>query len=327
MSERRDPSKATLFAEQVTASSTEPPLIVVGLPRSGSSFLSHILSQIEDWYVFDDLYLQDKAQEIGAVGALRDDHLDQLLHFLGWQIRARLRFGLYAIPRVEEDEIEAMNAALKATFSGQGATWSDLQREWLARLAHRHGCNRWGYKKPKAFRSISMLRQRYPGARFIWLMRHPHDVLASYKHMKPSSGDGNPDQYHPVAHAIYWRMAANAYFSAKAKLGDDVSLVRFDDLIRSPQEVAFDLADFLGTVRPAKIETPRRSNSSFSGDEKRAAVSGLEAKIINLICWPVASRMGFSQRSAPISLKDPGDFLSRSLRFARYRLVNRRFRK
>ena len=59
-----------LFSSQpVTAKDTHSaPVIVVGMPRSGSSFLSHVLSQLPGWYVFDDLYLQDKVKEIGAEG-------------------------------------------------------------------------------------------------------------------------------------------------------------------------------------------------------------------------------------------------------------------
>lgn len=133
----------TLFST-VPVADGAPPLIVVGLPRSGSSFLSHVISQIDDWYVFDDLYLQDAARRFGPDAPLDDAALDRLLHFLGWQIRARLRFGTYAIPQVAEEEIEPMNAALRATFSGRRATWPVLQAEWMTRLAHRSGCSRWG---------------------------------------------------------------------------------------------------------------------------------------------------------------------------------------
>ena len=34
---------------------TTPPVIVVGLPRSGSSYLAHVLSCLEGWFIFDDL--------------------------------------------------------------------------------------------------------------------------------------------------------------------------------------------------------------------------------------------------------------------------------
>ncbi|WP_371158401.1 sulfotransferase [Jannaschia sp. 2305UL9-9] len=326
MKECDDSGVDHLFATEITASSA-PPLIVVGLPRSGSSFLSHILSQIEDWYVFDDLYLGDKARDIRALGPLSDTQLDQLLEFLGWQIHARLKFGLYAVPKIEKSEIPDMAAALKATFSGTGATWTDLQKEWLLRLAGRNGCSHWGYKQPKAFRSIDTLRDSYPGARFLWLMRHPHDVLASYKHMEPSSQDGDPDQYHPVAHAIYWRMAAKAYFRARERLGSDVFFVGFDSLTTSPQTVAENLADFLGARRPARIEVPPRPNSSFSRQAPRKTVSGLEAKIINRICWPIASDMGFAPRSGTFSATDPLDLASRSLRFTRYQVANRILRR
>ena len=51
-------TESPLFAISPVVSEPKPsPVVVVGLPRSGSSFLSYVISQIDDWYVFDDLYL------------------------------------------------------------------------------------------------------------------------------------------------------------------------------------------------------------------------------------------------------------------------------
>ena len=53
------PLEAT--ASIVASRGSGQPLIIVGLPRSGTSFLAHVLSAIDDWYVFDDLYCVQKA--------------------------------------------------------------------------------------------------------------------------------------------------------------------------------------------------------------------------------------------------------------------------
>ncbi|WP_107666876.1 hypothetical protein [Cyanothece sp. BG0011] len=51
-----------LFSTTPVVEQSTPPVIVVGLPRSGSSFLAHTLSTLKDWYVFDDLMIYQKVQ-------------------------------------------------------------------------------------------------------------------------------------------------------------------------------------------------------------------------------------------------------------------------
>lgn len=116
-----------LFSTQrIADAKAQDPLIVMGLPRSGSSFLSEVISQIEGWYVFDDLYLHRKALQIGARTPLSQRDMGVLLDFLGWQIRARLRWGSYAIPAVAEDEIDPMNESLNTSFRAAPGNWADL---------------------------------------------------------------------------------------------------------------------------------------------------------------------------------------------------------
>lgn len=305
------------------ADKTRRSVIVVGLPRSGSSFLSHALSQIPDWYVFDDLYTYRIARKIGALGPLNDKQLQGLLLFLGWQIRARLRFGLYAIPEMTEDEIEEMNDALFQCFSGQGATWLDLQKEWLIRLAERRGCTNWGYKMPGAFRHLDTLFETYPDMKAIFLMRAPHQVLSSYKHIPEDSQDGDPAQYHPVAYAWYWRAAARAWLRAKEQYPDRVTLIRFHELVRDPTAAGREMAEFLGADVPDVITAPEKPNSSFSAEPgKRPGLTYLETQITKQITDGVARELGFPPIAEPPghSLSDYADFANSTWKFSKKRV-------
>ena len=303
----------------ITSDADNGPLVVVGLPRSGSSFLSEIISQIDDWFIFDDLYLQRKAVEIGATGSLNDAHLDNLLYFLGWQIRARLRSGKYAIPRVNEDEVEPMNQAIKASLSGSGATWATLQREWRCRLAARSGCANWGYKMPQAFRNLDQLFQFYPDMKVIFLMRAPQDVLASYKYMHPGSHDGDPAQYHPIAHAFYWRLAAQAYLDALNRFNKKVKLIKFDDLVSEPVCTARTIAQFLVASEPKIIRIPRRPNTSFDKTGDRKTLNGLELYFLDRIARVMRDKLGFDAIEKKISPSDFADLFRTSLNFGKFR--------
>lgn len=298
---------------------TRRSVVVVGLPRSGSSFLSHVMSQIPDWYVFDDLYVAREARALGVTGPIDARRLDKLLHFLGWQIRARLRFGTYAIPNVAEDEIEPMNDALREVFRDSGVDWADLQEEWLVRLAARADAKNWGYKQPGAFRQIDELLTTYPEMKAVFLMRAPEKVLASYKHMPVDSQDGDPAQYHPLAHAAYWRMAAKAWPRAQARWPDRVMLLRFEDLVADPTQAARKLATFLGTEPPAgEVTPPPRPNTSFGGG-KRKGLSRLEATLTRAITGSAREALGFAPAPAAEGPLGLGDFLRTTATFLGYR--------
>ena len=314
-------SEDKLFSRTPVASRRpNTPLLVVGLPRSGSSFLSEVISQIDGWYVFDDLYLHRKALEIGATGELSEAQMDRLLFFLGWQIRARLRHGSYAIPNVAEDEVEAMNAALKTSLLGTGATWADLQEEWMYRLALRAGCENWGYKMPQAFRHLDALFEHYPEMRVIFLLRAPKDVLASYKHMRPDSQDGNAAQYHPIAHAVYWRLASQAYFDAKERFGDRIMLLKFEELTADPTAAAARIAAFTGTPAPGEIRMPPKPNTSYRKNGKRRGLTGLELFFLNKIAGDMRDRLGFQKGQQKLALTDFADLVKTTVVFTGFRI-------
>ncbi|WP_368188415.1 sulfotransferase [Aestuariibius sp. HNIBRBA575] len=303
------------------------PVIVVGLPRSGSSFLSHVLSQLPDLYVFDDLYLQDKAKEIGATGPLGEGQLDKLLFFLGWQIRARLRFGSYAIPNMSKDEVDPMNAALKQAIGAQPIDWMDLQKEWMIRLAQRAGKSRWGYKLPKAFRNLDNLRRKYPDARVVFLLRQPHDVLKSFKFMPVDSQDGHPDRYHPVFYALYWRMAARAAQREMQLHPDRTCLITFDALTRDTQQTAETLSSFLSLGSVGAVTKPPRPNSSHGNapqSEPARVLTGLEHALVSGLCNRQIDALGFERRRKSIALSDVADLARSTWRSLRFRLQERR---
>lgn len=302
-------------------------MVVVGLPRSGSSFLSHVLSQIEDTYVFDDLYLLEKADDLGIRERMSHAQLQQMLYWLGWQIRARKRFGLYAIPNVEEDEIEPMNAALSQAFSDRLPTVAELQEEWLQRLAHRSGAQGWGFKMPKAFRRLAELRAAYPGLKVIFLMRQPHEVLASYKHMPMTSQDGDPRRYHPLAYALYWRSAARCLLAERETHPSDTFFVDFAALVRSPSATARQIAAFLGTAPPDTVSVPKRQNSSHGRSGAKGGLTGLETWITSRVCGVEMAALGFRPKPASVRIRDLPDALRVTARFLTFRIVTEPLQK
>lgn len=310
-------TEALVFGDtrQWSADAKDAPVVVIGLPRSGTSFLSHVLTQLPDYYVFDDLYLltQPEAKRAGD-GPISESAMEKLLFFLGWQIRARHRFGAYATPAVSEDRAEDLNDALRESFRKDPGNVLELQAEWLTRLARAKGARQWGFKMPKAFLQTDRLFSAYPGVQMICLMRQPEDVLSSYKNMPVEvGGDGDPRRYHPLVYAFYWRLAARSYQKAAKTYPDRVHLVRFHEFIADPLATANQVAAYLGTEPAAEIIQPEKPNSSYKQGKKRP-LTGLEARLIRLICGSEIAALGFETRDAPsFALSDLWDFLRSSL--------------
>jgi len=306
-----------LFATRPVAEGYEAaPTVVVGLPRSGTSFLAYVLSGIRDWYIFDDLYLRRTAIGMGADGPLTASQLDRLLDFLSWQIRARIKWETdFPKPQCTLEDVDRMEAALRATYASSAPTWPELQREWLMRLALRHGKTRWGYKAPQDFMNIDELAAIYPGARFVFCIRDPRRMMASFKFL--SGEDGTKRQYHPVVYARYWAMAVRAYEQALAQ-GVPCFLVQFEELRSNPVGMAHRLAEFLdSSVDESAL--PSGANTSFRSGQ-RSEITPTEAWICERMAAPEMARLDYALDHSAPRLGDLPDFLETTARFAGYQL-------
>lgn len=271
-----------------------PPVIVVGLPRSGTSFVSDILSQIPELYVFDDLYLYREAKAIGADnGYLNASQLDRLLFFLGWQIRARIKHGTFSIPDIKIEDVDQVMAVLYELYKGVNVTWFELLEEWMMRLAVNQGASHWGYKAPQDFLHTEILSRVFPGVKFIFVQRDPRDMMRSLKYVH--SKDGNPKQYHPIAYSLYWKSCAAKIKELRSQ-GCDLLVLKFDDLVRSPSDAAAEVSRYLGLSAP-NVVLVKEKNSSFK-TRKKQGLTSTEAWIIEKIIGGDLQLFGFQSSSS-----------------------------
>lgn len=307
-----------LFSARPVAPDTKPsPVIVVGLPRSGSSFLASVLSQIDDWYVFDDLYIYQKVLAMNAAeGALNPELRDELIEFLGWQLRARIRQVEFEPPKLSLDEVEAFNEAMRETFAVQPVTWDALLEEWMYRLALHHGKHRWGYKVPQDFMHAHGLAEAFPGVRFVFIYRDPRQVMASLKYVHDA--DGHPWQYHPLPYAQYWRMAMEAMAEMHERYPGRVLGVKFEDLVADPDHAAGELAVFLESKVVGPIRAEKR-NTSFAGEPRRS-IGATEKWVCERVAGEAMKARGYKLSGAKPKLTQLPELAWISLRFTLHQL-------
>lgn len=293
------------------------PVIVVGIPRSGSSYLSDVLSQLHDAYVFDDLYLRREAAALGAdSGPLPRGAMLELAEFLGRTIGFRLERGSHAVPNMERSDVEPFQDALVRLYDQHGPMhWHELQAEFLARLTLAAPATIWGYKCPGEFSWVEDLLRVYPDAHFVYLMRDPTRVMSSYKNLEGTL-DGSGSQFHPVAKALYWRAAVRAWLRHEEEIPDRVMLVRFEDLVSDPLAEVNRIADFIGARRIDEVvaTTP---NTSYNG-ARPEELSGLDLRILRHLAGAEADALGYELASGSVSLSGIADLARSTFRFAGY---------
>jgi hypothetical protein len=312
------PDDSPLFATEPVVEASTPPVIVVGLPRSGSSFLSHVLSSLGDWYVFDDLYLYQQVRALGAEGPLTPEQLCRLVGFLGWTVRARIRFeDSFFKPDCTWEDVDRMVEAVLDTYRDRPVTWPELVEEWLMRLARHHGRTRWGYKTPQDFLHMRALAEVFPGVRYLFIMRDPRKMMASMKYVRAE--DGDPRQYHPIPYALYWKMAYRAVNGFTKDGNAPVLPVRFEELVAAPDAEAERIAAFLESPKTGPVPV-RGKNTSF-GKGVRKDITETERYICERLAGPLLVEAGYEPSGARFRVRDVPHLAWLTLRFGVYQLV------
>lgn len=311
-------SNPILFSKVRIEDSHPEPVIIVGLPRCGTSFLADVVSQIGDWYIFDDLYLYRQAKALDAIDKpLTEKQLVKLVGFLGWQIHARIKFGIFCVPKMQINDIEPMNQAMIETFKNSQVFWYQLQSEWMKRLAVNQGCKFWGYKAPQDFQITKKLLKVYPGAKFIFVYRDPRKMLRSLKFVRDA--DGHPGQYHPFFYSLYWKKAVKSYSFLKASHDNKLITVKYEDLLDSYQKTAIKIASFLGVELNHKIDG-NNTNSSFKGAKSDNDICPTEYYICESLCKKELIYAGYKTTNAKPRLIDIIEIIRISYCFSKYQI-------
>ena len=119
---------------------------------------------------------------------------------------------------------------------------------WIC-YAKKHGKERWGDKRPYYIHHMEKLRQLYPDAQIIHLIRDSRDVIASLKKMPWWNNSLNYS-------AFNWKLAIlhgiNARMNTKL---DEYLELRYEDLLAEPERELQRVCQFLGeTYDPAMLQ-------------------------------------------------------------------------
>lgn len=242
----------------------DPPLLVLGVRRSGTTLLRVILDRSSRLAIPDESYFvpQIADRHRGRVDVDRFvDDLRRLPTLRDWEVdpaavRARLRPGCGAG--------EAVAAVYEVYASARGKT-------------------RWGDKTPMYMGHLPLLDRLFPQARYVHLIRDGRDAALSFLSMPAgimTEGWGHPRD--TAGFACQWRTEVLAARALGDRVGPERYLeVRYEELVADPEQALRAICSFAALPwEPAMLEYPGAVDVSAKPHQqslRRAPTPGLRS--------------------------------------------------
>jgi hypothetical protein len=291
---QRDTGTAEAPAHEAQAEGENPYVFVVGCPRSGTTLLQRMLDHHPQLVVANDTHFIIRAVpglQPGSNPPLTDDLVERAV--------GHHRFHRLGVPTSEAREL---------------ARGARTYREFIAALYSRLAAVRdkplAGEKSPDYVKRLPTLSSLFPWARTIHIVRDGRDVALSTREW--AREDRGPGRFalwreEPMAVlALWWRELVRSGRQDGDALGPRrYREVRYEELVKEPDERLRELAAFLGLPYAASM------SRYFEGRTRREP--GLSAKkawlppISGLRDW----RTQMSERDAELFEAIAGDLLSK----------------
>ncbi|HWQ24158.1 MAG TPA: sulfotransferase [Gaiellaceae bacterium] len=197
-----------------------PPLLLLGVSRSGTTLLRVVLDRSPGLAVPDESFfvpLLARRHRAPVDPAAFLDDLRRLPVLAAWglspvEVAPRLRPGM------------AVGEAIAAIYET---------------YAERAGKPRWGDKTPMYMRHLPLLERLFPAAQYVHLVRDGRDAAVSFLQLPP--GTYTRTWAHPTSAAAFaclWRTEVEAARALGGRVGRERYLeVRYEDLVDDPEAV------------------------------------------------------------------------------------------
>jgi len=236
---------------EVAALAKRQLFFVGGAPRSGTTWLQHILDAHPDISCRGEgHFLQFLATPMGAVMQHRRDQLQAK------NTRLFRDLGGYPLPDPEDVEFLVGSAILMA----------------LAQQCDGHPYPIVGEKTPENVFYFPNLKRLFPAAKFVGIARDPRDILVSAWHLIP------PERRQALEQMAFVRQAVGAVgqfttgmLSLQRRYPADALIVTYEALLREPEATVAALYRFLGAADSPAIVADSIARTSFAAMSGRPA--------------------------------------------------------
>lgn len=297
-------------------------IFVVGVSRSGTTLMRRVLgghSRIaiatESHYLGHLLPWEGARAYFRRLGDPRDDAtmraIAAFVYTGAFQRRSRLRevspywgWLTRTVPREEfEARLLACDRTERGVFSVLMRTFADHKRRPIM-----------GEKTPAHLAWAETLLAWYPDARIVHMVRDPRAVFVSEVRRRAEGTDTVPYRWlvrvPPLLRAFVllqvtwaWAIAVDRHRALAARHPDRYRAVRFEDLVRDPEETIGSVCAFLGVEpEPAMLDRTVTSKGAMQGmtgfdagaaDRWRSSIGVLPRRVLEMALGGRMRRLGY----------------------------------
>ncbi len=262
------------------------PIFVVGMPRSGTTLMSSLLSSHPNIAIAPETHYLISRSNIPKKAI--DSKIEDIELFFQ---------SLTSSDYIQHLGIGRDTILDRISSSNRMITYRAVFTSMLEEYASKHKKNRWGEKTPGHYEYVETLTNWYPNCQIIWMVRDPRSVCSSYLDVPWSAN-------HVLGPARRWlsSMRALENWSQDPR----ILIVKYEDLVQDPNDVMSNTLIFLGeppfsdkkfaTTRPVAIVGShsgwhRRHLKSASNpvhktskDKWRNRLRPLQIRVIEQLC-------------------------------------------
>ena len=289
-------------------------IFVVGNSRSGTTMLGRILGKSESIFTFRELHFFEQlcsSEDLGKIISSK-----KAVHLFA-QLIALQRDGYLLVKHVSPSYIDEAKLALELTAS---ITSLDVFAAFLEYETALHGKTVPCEQTPRNLQYVPEILKYYDDAKVVVMIRDPRDVLLSQKRKWKRKFLGMPQlpwhesirtwiNYSPITISLLWvsSIRASQMFADETR----VKVVKYEALLKEPQQTLTDLCSFLGIkyhLDMMKISLQDSSNqsdepekegidSSRMGQWRAGGLNKAEIYICQKLTGRVMSEEGYRQES------------------------------
>ncbi|NJL40535.1 MAG: sulfotransferase [Leptolyngbyaceae cyanobacterium SL_1_1] len=203
----------------------ESPIFVVGMPRSGTTLFSSMLSSHSCISISPESHFLSYWVKKNSYLNI-DCHKD--FKFFWEQFSKSKRFSYFG---VNADKV--LSRILSEDELSYKVIFTSLLREYVDKM----GKSRWGEKTPAHYSHVDQLLTWYPKARIIWMVRDPKAVVSSLLKVEWASS-------HAYVNAETWRDSM-LLFDEKWSKDRRVKLLKYEDIVVDPESKLREICEFI----------------------------------------------------------------------------------
>jgi len=244
------------------------PIFICGHPKSGTTLLATLLDDHSQLTVFpEETFYLDMLN--GSPQRTPGEGMEWLLQegacrYLSMDI---VQNELRGDSDYSDFDFETFQKSFGHHFDTGPQTHARVFEALMAAYAHvtsQTGKRYWVEKTPGTERYLRQLKTWYPDLRAIYIVRDPRDVYASYARKKERESEGQR-QLSVEEFVARWSRSVWEWRRYSAQDANTLT-VRYEDLLRYPQQILSLVCGFLGVEYETVLETPTKIGKPWSGN-------------------------------------------------------------